>query len=66
VLLGILSFSGCSTKVEYVDRVSKVYVNVPCKVKEVKCDINGTDSEVVLGMAKCIITLKKEAKVCQE
>ena len=64
-ILGL--FSGCSlceTEV-YVDRPVKVLIEVPCTVANVVCDINGTDSEVVLGLAECVIDLKMEAKRCQ-
>lgn len=66
MLLGILTLTSCSlfTTTEYIDRPYKVLVEVPCEVKKVHCDINGTDAEVVLGLTKCIIDLKKEASVC--
>lgn len=67
MLLGMLSFSGCAwcEKRIYVDRPVKIKVPVKCVVKDVECDNNGTDSEVVVGLAKCVLDLKQEAKACQ-
>lgn len=66
MLLGILTLTGCSwcTTVEYVDRPYEVLVDVPCVVQDVTCDTNGTDAQVVMGLMKCVVDLKNEAKVC--
>lgn len=61
----MLTYSGCGTKTVYVDRPVEVLAEVPCKVKEVHCGLKGSDAEVVVGLAKCVINLKEEAKVCQ-
>lgn len=63
LLLGVLLFSGCKTV--YVDRPVYVKVPVKCIVNDVECTLEGTDSEIVLKLAECIIDLKQEAKRCQ-
>lgn len=42
----LMSLSGCATKTVYVDRVVEVKVPVPCKMKEVKPAITGTNDAV--------------------
>ena len=70
MLLGILTlttFNGCSLLQErvYVDRIVEVNVEVPCAIKRVKCSTVGSDAEVVIGLATCIVDLKKEAEACR-
>lgn len=67
LLLGLLTlmlFSGC-TRTIYVDRPYEVKVPVPCKISTTPCHVAGSDAEVVIGLAKCIVNLKHEIKVCQ-
>jgi len=68
-LLILMVFSGCSladTRV-YVDRPFEVKVEVPCVVQDVKCNViaGGSDGQVVLGLATCVVNLKRAAKVCR-
>lgn len=64
ILLGALSFSGC-TKTVYVDRPVKVKVPVKCVVNDVNCKLIGTDPEIVIKLTECILDLKQEVKRCQ-
>lgn len=63
-LLTLITFSGC-TRTVYVDRPFEVKVPVPCKISNVSCNVGGSDAEVVIDLAKCIVDLKQEIKVCQ-
>ena len=68
LLILTISINGCSTRTVYVDRPYKVVVETPCRVKDVDCNLsnpNLTDTEVVVNAGKCIVDLKREAKVCQ-
>jgi hypothetical protein len=64
MLFAILLFSGC-TKTVYIDRPYEVKVPVKCKVRDVPCSFSGSDIDVVIGLQKCIVDLKKEAEVCR-
>ncbi len=69
-ILVIFSLQGCSlipccNKVEYRDVPYKVFVQVPCVVKDIKCDTSGNDTDVVILLVECIVDLKKEAEVCR-
>lgn len=45
-LMTILLFDGCAGKTVYVDRVVEVKVPVPCKMKEVKPAVKGSNDAV--------------------
>ena len=68
-LLSILSFSGCVTKVEYIDRVKieKQNVLVKCEVEEPSgCNwSDGSTAEVAPKMLECIIEQKKLLEKCR-
>jgi hypothetical protein len=64
-ILILMLFSGCTTRTVYVDRPFEVKVEVPCKVDRVKCKTSGSDAEVVLGLATCVVDLKQAASVCR-
>lgn len=42
----VFLFSGCATKTVYVDRVVEVKVPVPCKMKDIKRAIKGSNDAV--------------------
>lgn len=66
ILLGILAISGCTTKVEYVDRVQKVSVIEKCKVEKAYLCSAGkaTYTEEIHQMLLCIKQLKGQVQVC--
>jgi hypothetical protein len=64
-ILILMLFSGCTTRTVYVDRPFEVKVEVPCKVEVVRCNPSGSDAEFVLGLATCVVDLKKAAGACR-
>lgn len=66
-LLILVLFSGCSwcETIVYVPEPYEVKVPVKCIVPDTKCVVSGRDSEVVAGLVKCIVDMKKAQEVCK-
>ena len=66
-VLTIATFSGCSLceKKVYIDKPVPYAVPVACHTPDVDCTFSGSDSEVVVGMLKCIVDLKRSNEVCK-
>jgi hypothetical protein len=64
VILASIAFSGC-TRTVYVDKPEPYAVPVPCKTPDVHCHWQGNDTEVLVGVMKCLKDLKESNNVCK-
>lgn len=63
-ILTLVSFSGCWD--ERTIEVPKPYsVPVKCKVPDTVCKVEGSDTEVILGLLECIVDYERNSEVCK-
>lgn len=62
----VLVFSGCSWCETTVYVPEPYPVVTSCEVPYSPCLLHGNETEIILQMRECVMTLRKDAKVCQK
>ena len=68
IAFAILTLTACSEKEckpRVVEKTVEVLVEKKCIVPDVNCTAQGSDTEVISGLLKCIVDLKKASEVCK-
>ena len=63
-ILTLVSFSACCDP-KTIEVLKPYPVPVKCKVPDVICKAEGSDTEVVAGLLECIVEYKRASEVCK-